>query len=412
MLNVNDIKKDFPIFSHQPNLVYLDSAATTLKPKSVLETMREYYEEYSANVARGLYPLSEKATREYETAREALARFVNASRAEEIVFTRGTTESLNLLAYVLENDIRTGDEIAVTIAEHHSNFLPWQALAKRRGATLNILPVDATGRIERTSLETILSSRTKILALSFVSNVLGVVQPVREIVEKARAINPDIMVIVDAAQAAAHLPLDAQNLGCDFLAFSGHKMCGPTGIGVLWGKYEKLETLPPFQYGGEMVSEAGVEISTFKKPPHRFEAGTPPIAGAIGLHAAVEYIKSLGFEALRSHELELLTYAQDRLRDTFGDEIILFGPTTPKERSGVIAFALKGIHPHDIAHILGENDICIRAGQHCARPLHQSLHAPATARLSLSVYNSKEDIDRFIEELKKIRSLFQKFIRQ
>jgi cysteine desulfurase/selenocysteine lyase len=409
MLDVNEIKKDFPIFASQPDLVYLDSAATTLKPASVIAKCQEYYEQYSANVARGLYPLSEKATEKYEMVREKTSRFVNAVRPEEIVFTRGTTESINLVAYSLEEHIQPGDEILVTVAEHHSNLLPWQALAERRQATIKTLAIDAEGKLREEELEALVSSSTRIFTLGFVSNVLGAVNPVKRLIEKAKGLNPNMVVLVDAAQAAPHFRIDVQDLGCDFLAFSAHKMFGPTGVGILWGRYDLLDAMRPFQYGGEMVQEARLDgESVFKLPPHKFEAGTPNIAGVIGFRAAMEYIEGIGFEAIRDHELELIAYAMERLKETFGEDAAILGPENPEERSGVVAFSIKGVHPHDIAHMLGEQGVCIRAGQHCAHPLHGALHIPATARMSFSVYNSKEDVDKLVEELQKIQGVLVK----
>jgi cysteine desulfurase/selenocysteine lyase len=409
MLDVNEIKKDFPIFASQPDLVYLDSAATTLKPASVIAKCQEYYEQYSANVARGLYPLSEKATEKYEMVREKTSRFVNAVRPEEIVFTRGTTESINLVAYSLEEHIQPGDEILVTVAEHHSNLLPWQALAERRQATIKTLAIDAEGKLREEELEALVSSSTRIFTLGFVSNVLGAVNPVKRLIEKAKGLNPNMVVLVDAAQAAPHFRIDVQDLGCDFLAFSVHKMFGPTGVGILWGRYDLLDAMRPFQYGGEMVQEARLDgESVFKLPPHKFEAGTPNIAGVIGFRAAMEYIEGIGFEAIRDHELELIAYAMERLKETFGEDAAILGPENPEERSGVVAFSIKGVHPHDIAHMLGEQGVCIRAGQHCAHPLHGALHIPATARMSFSVYNSKEDVDKLVEELQKIQGVLVK----
>jgi cysteine desulfurase/selenocysteine lyase len=407
-MNPQDIKKDFPIFRHHPDLAYLDSAATALKPVAVIEKAAEYYEQYSANVARGLYPLSERATAEYERTRERTAAFVGAAQAGEIVFTRGTTEAVNLIAYAIEEHIRPGDEILTTVTEHHSNFLPWQALAERRQATLRTLGIDARGRLREEDLENLVTPKTRVFALSYVSNVLGTVNPVEQLARKAKALNPDMVVFVDAAQAAPHFRLDVRRLGCDFLAFSSHKMFGPTGVGVLWGRYHLLDSLRPFQYGGEMVAEARLDTdsSVFKSAPHKFEAGTPDIAGVVAFQAALDYVESLGFEAIREHELELTAYALGRLRETFGDGIDILGPEDPRERSGVLAFSLPGIHPHDIAQLLAEDNVCIRAGQHCAHPLHQVLHMPATARMSFSVYNGLEDIDRAVRSLEKVRSVF------
>lgn len=404
-----NIQQDFPIFKNQPDLTYLDSAATTLKPATVIEKSVEYYERYSANIARGLYSLSEKATTEYEKTREMTARFINAAK-EEVIFTRGTTESINLLSYSLESRIQKDDEILITVAEHHSNALPWQALAQRRKAILKVLEINETGQLKTDDLKTLITPRTKIFAFSFVSNVLGTINPVADIIAEAKRLNPDILTVIDAAQAAAHLPIDVKTLDCDFLAFSAHKCFGPTGVGVLYGKFELLNDMPPFQYGGEMVLEAHIdaEASMFKAAPHKFEAGTPDIAGVIAFQKALEYIRSIGFENIREHELDILGYAITKLKETFGDSITIFGTGDISQRSGVIAFSLEGIHPHDIAQILGEKNICIRAGKHCTAPLHDTLKLPATARLSVSVYTTREDIGRLIAELRNITKLFRK----
>jgi cysteine desulfurase/selenocysteine lyase len=447
MFNSKDIKRHFPIFAKHPDLVYLDSAATTLKPASVIAKEREYYEEYGANVARGLYPLSERATFEYEKTREMVAEFIHAPRTEEMIFTKGTTEAINLVASCVETQnlasLQSDAEILVPISEHHSNFLPWQALAARTGATFKTLPLTAEGQIDIETLDQYVTAHTKVFAFAYISNVLGNINPVREIIARVKAINPETLVLVDAAQAAAHLPIDVQDLGCDFLAFSSHKMFGPTGVGVLWGRYDVLEAMPPYQYGGEMVLDAGVEQSTFKLPPHKFEAGTPNIAGVIALQEAITFIQSLGWENMRQHEVEVLDYALEQLTVTFGDDITIIGSKHPQQKSGVISFVLdsdplpfspskvrgRGIHPHDIAQLLGERSICIRAGQHCAHPLHAALatSAPksftsgqaipkihqlansgyATARLSVSVYTTREDINQFVDEMRKIQTLFQ-----
>jgi cysteine desulfurase/selenocysteine lyase len=408
MFNANTIKQDFPIFANHPDLVYLDSAATTQKPEAVIVKSVEYYEQYNANIARGLYNLSEKSTTEYEKTRAMTAQFINAFRTEEIIFTRGTTEGINLLSYSLEKYINEGDEILITIAEHHSNFLPWQALAERKKATLKIIEIDEDGQYKLDTLETLITSRTKIFAFGYVSNVLGTINPVADIITQAKALNPSIITIVDAAQAVAHVPIDVQNLDCDFLAFSSHKMFGPTGVGVLYGKLSLLESLPPFQYGGEMVLEAKKENSVFKSTPHKFEAGTPDIAGVIAFQEAIKYVQKLSYADIREHELDILGYALEKIHESFSESITIFGTKDITRRSGVIAFSLAGIHPHDIAQMLGEKNICIRAGQHCTAPLHDSLQLPATARFSVSVYTTHEDIDRLFAELKKIQTTFKK----
>ena len=404
---MNDMRRYFPIYTHQPSLIYLDSAATTLKPQTVIDAELGYYREYSANVERGLYPLSEKATVEYEQAREKVARFVGAD-ANEIVFTRGTTESLNLLAYALEDSLQPGDEILVSAMEHHSNFLPWQALALRKQLTLRILPFDAKGRLNIRVLEDFVTPRTKIFSFVSVSNVLGTINPIEALVREAKRLNPDIITIIDAAQAIAHLPVDVRSLNCDFLAASGHKMFGPTGIGFLYGKRARLETLSPFHYGGEMVDHASIEGSSWKPAPHKFEAGTPAIAQAIGLGAAVDFLTLIGVDAAREHEKKMLAYGLESFSRHFGGDIHIIGPEDLNERSGVIAFTIEGVHPHDLAQILGDDGICIRAGRHCAEPLHDVLCLPATARLAVSIYTTQADIDSLIEGIQRSRAIFMK----
>jgi cysteine desulfurase/selenocysteine lyase len=408
MFTTETIKQHFPIFTHQPNLVYLDSAATTQKLDCVIAKTTEYYEHYNANIARGLYELSEKATAEYESVRTLTARFLNAISSDEVIFTKGTTESINLLAYSLGQHLKVGDEILLTTAEHHSNFLPWQALAERTGATLTFLPVNIEGHLALDTLDHFITTRTKIFAFSFVSNVLGTINPVAEIISKAKSINPAILTVIDAAQAVAHLPIDVQALGCDFIAFSAHKMFGPTGVGVLWGKLEYLNCLTPFQYGGEMVLEAKASYSLFKSSPHKFEAGTPNIAGVIAFGEAIRFLEKLDFASIRTREVSLLEYAHAQLSTRFGKDITILGTRDAHHRSGIIAFTLKSIHPHDIAQLLGEESICIRAGQHCATPLHETLNLPATARLSVSLYTTKCDIDTFLVALQKIKVTFQR----
>lgn len=401
-----DIKDQFPIFASEPGLAYLDSAATTLKPARVLARMNEYYERYSANVARGLYPLSERATLEYEAARDEAAGFLNAAR-EEVVFTRGTTEGLNLLAYALEGRLQPGDEIAVSEMEHHSNFLPWQALAERTGAALTIVPFDRkTWVLDPEAVKKHLGPKTKIFAFTAVSNVLGSVNPVRELVAAARAANPDVITVMDAAQAAAHQSLDVRALGCDALVFSGHKAYGPTGIGVLYGKKALLDSLPPFHYGGEMVLEAKAGGSTWKEIPHKFEAGTPPIAEAIGLGEALRFIRGLGWENIRQHEERLAASALRKLEEAFGEAVRILGPDDPTRRSNIVAFTVQDVHPHDLAQALGERGVAIRAGHHCASPLHDCLGLTATTRATFSIYNTEEDIERLVEGIAKARELF------
>jgi len=384
-------------------LVYLDSAATSQKPRAVLEALQRYYEEYNANVHRGLYRIAERATLAYEEARAKVAAFVGA-RPEELVFTRGTTEAINLVAYAWGDAfVRAGDEVLVTEMEHHSNLVPWQLLAQRRGARLRVLRVrPEDGTLDLDALDRLLTERTRIVAVAHQSNVVGTINPVRYISERAHAVGA--VVVVDGAQSVPHMPVRVGELGCDFLAFSGHKMCGPTGIGALWGRRELLEAMPPFHGGGEMIERVELEHSTYKDPPHRFEAGTPNIADAIALGVAVEYLRALGMEAVREHEKALVRYAMAQLAEVRG--VRLYGPKDPELRGGALAFTLEGVHPHDVAQVLDEQGVCVRAGHHCAQPLHRALGLTATARASVYLYNTPEDIDALVRGLERVRAFF------
>lgn len=407
MLKVDKIKKDFPIFREYSELVYLDSAATSLKPKVVIEKIVEYYQKYSANVFRGLYKISEKATEELEETRERVAEFIGAENKNEIIFTRNTTESINLVTWTLGSQIiEKGDEIALSIMEHHSNFVPWQILAKAKGANLKIIDIDEEGKL--IIPPDFFKKKTKILALTYVSNVLGTINPVKEIIKQAKAENPKIITLLDAAQAAPHLKINVKELGADFLAFSAHKMLGPTGLGILWGREDILKKMPPFNFGGEMIEEVSIKRTKFKAPPLKFEAGTPAIAGIVAFKESLNYLSKIGLEEIKNHEEELFSYGQKRLLEEFGNKIKIFGPANPKERCGLISFSLEGIHPHDIAQILDENNISVRAGHHCAMPLHQRLGISATTRASFYLYNSRADIDKLILGLKKVWHLFTK----
>jgi cysteine desulfurase/selenocysteine lyase len=405
MLDSKKIREDFPVFDHHPDLVYLDSAATALKPRCVIEKEREYMEEYPMNISRGLYPIAEKATEEYEKTRDTVAKWIGASR-DEIIFTKGTTESINLLSYALEKNISREENVVVTAMDHHANFLPWQALAKSTGAKFRVVPVSMEGEIDRNALSSLVNARTKIFAFPYISNVLGTIFPVREITEKVRALAPNAIIILDAAQAVAHMTLDTKKFNVDFLAFSAHKCFGPTGVGILWGKYALLEALPPFQYGGDMVESAQIKGSIFKKPPHRFEAGTPNISGVIAFRAAIEYMQAIGMEHICKHEAYLTKYALKKLREYFPD-ISILGSDEAEKCGNLISFTLPGIHPHDLAEVLGQENICLRAGTHCAHPLHSALGIPATARMSFSIYSSTEDIDRAIEGIKKAKRTYR-----
>ncbi len=420
MINASDIKKDFPIFQTHPDLTYLDSTATSLKPRSVIEKLTEYYRDYSANVHRGIYAISEQATAEYEKTREAVAEFIHANRVEEVIFTRSTTEALNLVAYSLGREIvNQNDEIVTTAMEHHSNFVPWQVLAAENGAVFKVISVTKDGYLDIVSatdnktvhvrdLSSAITRRTKIFALTYISNVLGTINPIKEIIRAVKKINPHVITIVDAAQVVPQQTVDVQDLGCDFLAFSSHKMLGPTGVGVLWGKYELLDSMYPFQYGGDMIAEVTIETSKFKEPPYKFEAGTPHIGGVIGLQAAIEYLNKIGLENIRNHEKHIVEYAIRSLNQEFGKSIRILGPTNSDHKVSIISFTLDAAHPHDIAQVLDESNIAVRAGHHCAMPLHTALNAVASARASFYIYNSKEDVDTLVEGLKKTVALFSK----
>ncbi|OQA04407.1 MAG: putative cysteine desulfurase [bacterium ADurb.Bin400] len=394
------IKTDFPIFNDKPELVYLDSAASSLKPKRVIDKLVEYYTQYPVNIHRGIYSLSEKATAEYEETRRVVARFIGARNENEIVFTRGTTESINGLAYVLEPRISSKDEIAVSILEHHSNLLPWQQLAARTGAKLTLFDINDDGiltDLRGRKWEPMAS--TKILAITYASNVTGNIYPVKDIIHRARLCNPDIVTIVDAAQAAPHVSLNVADIDCDLLAFSAHKMLGPTGVGVLYGKQSILNKLPPFHFGGEMVEKASLYESTFKEAPHKFEAGTPPIAEVIALKEAVEYLNNSTLKLVEDHQQQLANYAVTILKDTFGRKVNIVSETNRFPNAGIVSFSLEEVHPHDAAQLLTDHQIAVRAGQHCASPLHQHLGIGATLRASFYIYNNEKDVDRLVSGL-------------
>ncbi len=405
MIDVKTIKKDFPIFDSNPELVYLDSTATSLKPKVVINKINEYYSKYSANIFRGVYRISEKATEEYEETREIVAKFIGAKSPREVVFTRNTTESINLVAYSLGRQImREGDEILTTVMEHHSNFVPWQVLTAETGAVLKILDIDKDGFLVG-DLDRIITKKTKILALTYVSNVLSTINPVKEIIAKAKKINPEIITVVDAAQAAPHMEINVIDLDCDFLVFSSHKMLGPAGVGVLWGKYDLLDRMFPFMYGGEMISEVFLDRTEFKKPPYKFEAGTPAIAEVIALKEAVNYLEGIGLENIRNHEEDVIKYAINKLGKTFGDRITIIGPKDSKNRGGIVAFTYKGYHAHDVASLLDEENIAVRAGHHCAMPLHERLSITASLRASFYIYNDRGDVDRLVSGLERVQNI-------
>ena len=404
MIDGNQIKKDFPIYRHQPNLVYLDTTATSLKPQQVIDKENEYYTKYSANIFRGIYKISEKATEEYEKVREKIAHFIGAKSAGEIVFVRNATEAINLVAAGVGKTLKTGDEIVTTIMEHHSNFVPWQQRALKKHIAYHVSRITSEGKLDEKDLLGKINNKTRMVAFTHVSNVLGTINPVKTLIKKIKAKNPHCLILVDGAQAAAHFKIDVRDLGCDFYVFSSHKMLGPTGVGVLWGRYELLDNMNPYQYGGEMISAVYVDRTEFKDPPHKFEAGTPHIAGVIGLGAAIDYLRVLGMDKVRQHEIEMTSYALKLLRSLKGLKI--YGPQNPENRGGVIAFTIERIHAHDIAQILDSNNICIRAGHHCAMPLHLSLDVASTARASFYVYTTKEDIDALVKGLKRVQEIF------
>ena len=395
--DVDRIRADFPILDRTVcghNLVYLDSAASSQKPAQVIEAMEIYYRTYHANVHRGAHELSVQATDAYEAARRKVAGYINAPDVRELIFVRGTTEAINLVAgsWGMAN-VGEGDEILLTIMEHHSNIVPWQLLAARTGAVLKYVDVSPEGRLVMEDYDRLLSDRTRIVSVTHVSNTLGVVNPVAEITRLAH--DAGALCLIDGAQAAPHMQLDVQSIGCDFYAFSGHKMCGPTGIGALWGRAAILDGMPPYQGGGEMISEVHLEGSTWAPLPHKFEAGTPAIGDAVGFGEAIDYLDEIGLDSLHAYEVELTEYAIDRLTDLPG--LVLYGPR--EDRTGVLSFQFRDIHAHDLATILDQKGIAIRAGHHCNQPLMRHLGVDATARASLYLYNTREEVDALVDGL-------------
>ncbi len=396
MFDVKNIRKDFPIFAEQPdNFVYLDSSATTLKPQSVIDAVAGYYSKYSANVHRSIYAIGEEATAEYEGSRLKVAKLINAN-TKSIIFTRGTTESINLVAYTwARKNIKAGDEILLTEMEHHSNLIPWQLCAQETGAILKHIPFNEDGTLDLSDPEKWFTHKTKLVSVIHQSNVFGTVNPIKDIIKIAHDVGA--IVLVDAAQSVPHQTVDVQDMDCDFLAFSGHKMLGPTGVGVLYGKPELLEEMPPFLGGGEMIRTVSLNDSTWNDIPWKFEAGTPNIAQAIGLGAAVDYINQIGMETIHNREQELLNYALEKMLEI--PEINIYGAAP--ERGAVISFNVDNIHPHDLAQFLDYDGIAIRAGHHCAQPIMKKLGVSATGRASFYVYNSKDDVDRLCESIEK-----------
>jgi len=393
------IKKDFPIFNNS-DLVYLDNAATTHKPQSVLDAVDKLYTEANANVHRALYSLGSESTERFENSRTKVADFINSNSAKEIIFTSGTTESINLLARSLGNTLKPGDEILISEMEHHSNIVPWQLAAQRSGATLNYIPITETGELDLSDPDLYFKPNTKIVSLTHISNVLGSINPVKNLAEMAHEMGA--LFIVDGAQGVPHLQVNVQDLGCDFYAFSGHKMLGPTGIGALWGKTELLNEMDPFMGGGEMIETVTMESSTWNEIPYKFEAGTPNFAQAVGLGAAVDYLKIIGMSTIAEHEKTLTAYALNKINQIEG--IRIHG--SADERAGVISFNVDGIHPHDLAQFLNEDNIALRVGHHCAQPLLSTLGETATARLSFYIYNDQSDVDKFYNSLTNIRKYF------
>jgi cysteine desulfurase/selenocysteine lyase len=408
MMNAKKIRKDFPIFTRKINgkpIIYLDSSATALKPQCVIDAVNTYYNRCTANVFRGIYTLSEEATKGYEKARADVAAFIRA-KTKEVVFTRNTSESLNLIAYSwLPDHVKPNDEVITTIMEHHSNFVPWQQMRKTLGYKFTVWNLTPDGTLDLHDLEKMVTKKTKLVTLTAVSNVLGTINPIKKVTGMVKTLNPGCMVVVDAAQAVPHMPVDVEDWGADAIAFSSHKMLGPSGMGALWMKKEILDAMKPFLYGGDMIKEVHEQETVFNDIPHKFEAGTPYIEGAMGFGAAVGYLKKIGMKHVRSHEKELTAYAYERLSSIGG--ITIYGPKNIECHAGVLAFQMKGIHPHDVAQVLDEDNICVRVGFHCAMPLHEYLGIGATVRASFNIYNDKEDIDALVEGLRKVKKMFK-----
>ncbi|WP_134703961.1 cysteine desulfurase [Ammoniphilus sp. YIM 78166] len=402
-MNIKEIKSQFPILNQEINghpLVYLDSAATSQKPIAVIEAIEDYYRRYNSNVHRGVHTLGTWATDAYEGAREKVKKFINAKEAAEIIFTRGTTTALNIVAQSYAREfLKDGDEIVITFMEHHSNLIPWQQAAKRTGATLKYLPLQPDGTVKLEDVEATITPQTKLVSIAYVSNVMGTIHPIKQIAEIAH--RNGAVICVDAAQAAPHIKIDVRDLDCDFLALSGHKMAAPTGIGALYGKRDLLEKMTPYEFGGEMIDFVELYDSTWKELPWKFEGGTPIIAGAVGLGAAIDFLQQIGMDEIERHEKQLVGYAMEQLRGIEG--LTIFGP---EERSGLVTFNLDDVHPHDVATVLDAEGIAVRAGHHCAQPLMRWLNVTATARASFYIYNSEEDIDALVKGLKKTKEYF------
>jgi cysteine desulfurase/selenocysteine lyase len=403
-LDVEKIRADFPILHrtvHDKPLVYLDNAATSQKPQAVIDAVSRYYEQENANIHRGVHYLSERATEDYEAARKTVQAFLNASHAHEIIFVRGTTEAINLVAQTFGRvHVGSGDEVLITGMEHHSNIVPWQMLCEEKGAKLRVAPINDKGELLLDEYASMLGPRTKLVAVTHVSNALGTVNPVREMVELAHARN--IPVLLDGAQAVPHARVDVRDLDCDFYAFSAHKLYGPTGIGVLYGKSALLDAMPPYQGGGDMISSVTFEKTIYNKLPYKFEAGTPDVSGVIGLGAAIKYINGIGLENIAAHEHDLLAYATQEVSAIPGIRLI----GTAKEKAGVLSFIFDGVHPHDVGTILDQEGIAIRTGHHCAQPVMQRFNIPATARASFAFYSTKQEVDALVKAIEKVREVF------
>jgi len=385
-------KADFPIFDDN-NLIYLDSASTSQKPKIVLDTIKNVYERYNANVHRALYDLGSKSTELYEDSREIISKLINAPSSKEIIFTSGTTASINLLSYSLESKLQKHDEILISHMEHHANIVPWQQLAKRIGAKLRYLPLTKSGDIDLTNSKKYFTNKTKIVSITHMSNVLGTINPIKKIAKMAKSIGA--IYIIDGAQSVSHMNVNVQDLDCDFLAFSGHKMLGPTGVGILWGKMALLNDLDPFLSGGEMIDKVNLESSTWNDVPYKFEAGTPNYVQAIGMGEAVKYLLNIGMDNIHNYEKELTSYAIEKLQNI--PSIKIYGE--PDKKGGVISFNIKNIHPQDLAQFLNEDNICMRVGHHCAQPLLKTLNETSTARISFYIYNDFSDIDKLVDSI-------------
>lgn len=404
--DIMTIREQFPLLAQESNgfpLAYLDNAATSQKPQAVLDAVQNFYTHDNANVHRGLYELSRRATDQYEAARRTAARFINAADPAEVIWVRGATEAINLVAATWgAQHLHQDDEIVLSVLEHHSNIVPWQLVAQRTGARIRYIQIDEQGRLQLDSLDKLLNKRTRMVAIGHVSNAIGTIHPVREVVERAHAVGAKVL--IDGAQGAPHLAVDVQELGCDFYAISGHKMCAPMGIGLLWGRRELLDSMPPYHGGGEMIDRVFDDHSTYAPVPHKFEAGTPNAGGAVGLAAAMDFLAEIGHDALWQHEQHLTQYGMQRLSEVKG--LRMFGPRDTAERTAVFSFEIEGLHPHDIATVLDTQGVAIRAGHHCCQPLMRYLGVPATTRASCYLYNTTGEIDRLADALEMAKSLF------